>query len=111
MRPRRSSSPFSVIFGNSRVTFFGGVSTSIDIFLSVKSVRRGVGRSRQCGELALTQHFAVDLARGSFWQLGDESDLARILVRGEPCSHQLLYFFDKRVVAVARCDDKRLDDL
>ena len=53
----------------------------------------------------------MNLARGSLGQLGDECDLARILVRGKLRAHQLLYFFDKRIVTLARGDDECLDDL
>src|SRR5437870_12309701 len=85
IRRRRSSRPWSVIFGN-----------------RIIALRPG-------------QRFAeglpVDLARRRLGQLGHERDVARVLVLTEPGPCELLQLAREGIVARARADDVPLRDL
>src|SRR6202171_4973442 len=101
MRWRSSSRPCWVILGNSRsILCARGFSWVSTLNLLVR-VGRGVGSGGQQGQLALAQHFAVNLARGRLGQLAHESDVPRIFVRAQAGAYQVLDFLDERVVATA----------
>src|SRR6185436_3783208 len=88
MRWRRSSSPFSVIFGKLRSIVLA------DMSLFPRS-----------------QHLAVDLAGRRLGQLGDAFDLARILVLAETLAHQILDLADEALVAASPGAHEGLHDL
>src|SRR5262249_30548677 len=89
IRRRRSPSASSVIFGNSRAG------------------SAGIGR----GTLIIAQGSAIDLARWRLRQLGNERDLARVLVSAEARPREVLQLAREGLVAAARADDERLHDL
>src|SRR6188768_792539 len=104
MRRRRSSRPWSVIFGNIEVVpVVGAVVRSGGM--------RGLHLSA-CGRdgLGIAQRLAVDLPRGRLGKVGDEGDVARILVLAQARPHELLQLARERVVAGPRADDEGLDD-
>src|SRR6266436_5074819 len=88
IRRRRSSSPCSVIFGNS------GFSRDM----------RGLHGSR----LGLAKRLAIDLTGRRLGQRGHERDLTRILVLTEPRAREVLELPCECIVAAARADDEGL---
>src|SRR5689334_8762750 len=92
MRFRSSSSPWSVIFGNSVA---------------------GVVFSACAGMLALqiAQDLAMDLSRRRLRQIADEGHVTRVLVLAQARARELLQLAREAVVARAGADDEGLHDL
>src|SRR6187431_3162071 len=74
MRRRRSSRPWSVIFGNIDVVPVVGA------VVGSRGMRGLHLAARGRDVFGIPQRLAVDLPRGRLGEVGDESDLARIFV-------------------------------
>src|SRR4030095_15713367 len=85
MRRRKSSSPWSVIFGNSWLS---------------RGMRRLLGAA-----LGRATRLAVDLAGRRLGQRGHERDLSRVLVLTQARARELLQLACERVAAGARAHD------
>src|SRR5262245_40066476 len=91
MRRRRSSSPWSVIFGNSRLS---------------RGMRRLLG-----SDLGRAKRLAIDLAGRRLRQRGHECDVPRVLVLTQARAGELLQLAGERIIAGARAHDERLHHL
>src|SRR6267142_3302731 len=89
IRRRKSSSPCSVIFGNS-AAFSRGM--------------RDLHRAR--GRRGLAERLAVDLPRGRLGQRGQERDVAGVLVPAQVPARELLELAGEGLVAGARAHDE-----
>src|SRR5690242_16872807 len=96
IRSRKSSRPYSVIFGNKRAA-------SLFIILSLGCAAAGSGALEA---FAFAQRLAIDLARRRLGQFRGKSDLTRIFVLAQPVPREVLQLADKVVIALAGADDE-----